>query len=164
MKLGLQAHCRYFQLYVKNDSCGSKFRAVFAPNRDKIAQYRFSSVFLKSFHWKWSYFCRCVKDKFQRPIFYRLVLQIGLLDSHQSCFICSLELLSEMCTIWAPHVQVMGHLGPKISQNWGLWSFSHKLFTGFTWVLLHMLIASTFRCVENMGRRGPILGPLWTPK
>ena len=44
---------------------------------------------------------------------------------------------------------------PKISHNSGLWSFAQKVFTGFTSVLLDMFIASTFRCVENMGFRGP---------
>ena len=55
-------------------------------------------------------------------------------------------------------------MGPKISKNSGLWSFVfQKVFTGFISALLHMLIASTFRCVENMGLRGPILGPLGVP-
>ena len=32
--------------------------------------------------------------------------------------------------------------GPKISKNSSLWSFSQKVFTAFTSVLLHMLIAT----------------------
>ena len=47
-------------------------------------------------------------------------------------------------------------------QNSGLWSLSQKVFTDFTSVLLHMLIASTFSGVLNMGLRhvrGPMLGP-----
>ena len=39
---------------------------------------------------------------------------------------------------------------PKISKNSPLWSFSPKVSLSFTLVLLHMFIASTFRCVENM--------------
>ena len=54
-------------------------------------------------------------------------------------------------------------LGPKVRKFSGVWSLSQKVFTGFTTVLLHMLIPGTFRCVENMGLRGPIfsvtLGP-----
>ena len=69
-----------------------------------------------------------------------------------------------MCTIWASKVQFMGLFGPKVRQNYGVWSLSKKVFTGFSSVLLHMLIASTFRCVENLGLRGPIVGPLWAPK
>ena len=53
--------------------------------------------------------------------------------------------------------------GPQISRNSGLWAFSQIVFTGFTSVLLHMLIASAYRCVQNVGIRGPILGPLWAP-
>ena len=70
------------------------------------------------------------------------------------------ELLSEMCIIWAqsqsPNLWAI--LGPK-AKSCGLWSLSQKLFNGFTSVLLHMLIASTFICVENMGLRSPIFGP-----
>ena len=52
--------------------------------------------------------------------------------------------------------------GPKGSQNSGLWSLSQKVFTGFTSVLLHMLIASTFRarCVECEAQRPKFLGHL----
>ena len=50
-------------------------------------------------------------------------------------------------------------LDPKISKNSGRWSLSEKVFTGFTSVLLHKLIASTFSGVWNMSLRGPILGP-----
>ena len=86
------------------------------------------------------------------------------LDSNQSCFTCSLELLYEMCIIWASKAHFLAILGPKVSKNSGLWSLSQKVFYGFMSVLPHMLIASTFRCVENMGLRGPIFGPLWAPK
>ena len=55
-------------------------------------------------------------------------------------------------------------LDPKVSKNDGLWSLSQRGFSGFISVLLHMLIASTFNCVCNMGFRGPIFGPFWTPK
>ena len=55
-------------------------------------------------------------------------------------------------------------LGSKVRKISGVWSLSQKVFTGFTTVLPHILIPSTFRCVENMGLRGPIFGPLWAPK
>ena len=58
----------------------------------------------------------------------------------------------------------MGLRKSQISQNSNLWSFSQKVFTGFTSVLLHMLIASTFRGVENIGLRGPISRSFWGPK
>ena len=65
----------------------------------------------------------------------------------------------------------MGLKGPIFGPYWAqsktnIWcsvTFS-KSFTGFTTVLLHMLIPSTFRCLENMGLRGPIFGPLWAPQ
>ena len=79
------------------------------------------------------------------------------LVSYRYCFTYSLRVLSVVCGIWASDAQFWGHFGPKTSQNSGLWSFSQKVFTGFTSVLLHMLIASTFRGVMNMGLRGPIL-------
>ena len=55
-------------------------------------------------------------------------------------------------------------LDNKVSKNSGLWSLYQKVFTDFTSVLLHMLIASTFSIVWNMGLWGPILGPFWAPK
>ena len=69
-----------------------------------------------------------------------------------------------MCTIWVSKAHVfLGHFGPQISKNSGLWSLSKIIFTGFTSVLPNMLIASTFKCVENMGLSGSIFGPLWPP-
>ena len=50
-------------------------------------------------------------------------------------------------------------LDPKSSQNVGLWSLSHKVFTGFTSLLLQKLIASTSNSVWNMGHLVAILGP-----
>ena len=146
---------------------------------------------------------------------FRLFCQNFPLDSHQSCFICSFELHSEMYAIWSPKTQFLGYfghqskskfwtlvtfskgfhwfhinitstahckyfqrclengpqrakfgaiLGPQISHISGLWSFSQNVFTGFTSIFLHMVIASTFTCVENMGLSSPICGPLWAPK
>ena len=53
------------------------------------------------------------------------------------------------------------HLMTRSGQISSVWSLSQKVFTGFTTLLLHVFIASAFRCVENMGLRGPIFGPLW---
>ena len=69
-----------------------------------------------------------------------------------------------MCTIWASKAQFLAILDPKVSKNSGFWPLSQKVFTGFTSVLLHMLIASNFRCVENMGLEGPIFGSTLGPK
>ena len=54
-------------------------------------------------------------------------------------------------------------LDPKVSQNPGLWSLSQKVSTGFTTVLLHVLIASIFSGVWNKGPTGKIMGPFWPP-
>ena len=52
-------------------------------------------------------------------------------------------------------------LDPTVCKNTGLSSLSQKVFTSFTSVLLHMLIASTFRCVENHGLQR---SNFWVPK
>ena len=78
--------------------------------------------------------------------------------SHQYYFKCTLQVLLEVCGIWASGPNFEAVLDPKTSQNCGLWSFSQKVFNGLTSVLLHMLIARTFRCVEDIGLRGPLLG------
>ena len=46
-----------------------------------------------------------------------------------------------------------------MSQNSGFWLFCWKVSSGFTSVLLYMLIGATFRDVYNMGPKGPIFGP-----
>ena len=85
------------------------------------------------------------------------------LDSHQSCFICLLELLSEMCTIWASKAQFLGHFGPKIkSKLWTLVTFS-KIFDYFHISINSHAHCKYFRrCVEYGHQRsnfGAILGP-----
>ena len=62
------------------------------------------------------------------------------------------------CVQYGPNFWAI--LNPKVNQNSGLWSLSQKVFIGFTSVLLHMLIASTFK---QMGLRGPIVEPFWAP-
>ena len=57
---------------------------------------------------------------------------------------------------------ISGPFGPQSKNFWCL-VISQKVFIGLTTVLLHMLIPSIFRCVENMGLRDPIFGPLWPP-
>ena len=137
------------------------------------------------------------------------------LYSRQSCFICALELLSEMCKICASKAQFLGHfgpqsktnfwclvtfkktshwfhnsiashahskyfyicgeygpqrpnfwatLGPQISQNAGLRSFSQRFSTSFAPVLVYMSIWATFRGVLNIDPRGPISRSFWSPK
>ena len=79
------------------------------------------------------------------------------LVSHQYCFTCSWQELSAVCGIWASEAQFWCYFGPQNKSKFmSLAIFSNS----FTKVLLHMLIGSTFICVENMGLRGPILGPL----
>ena len=63
-----------------------------------------------------------------------------------------------MCKIWTSKARFLGHFGPQSKSNfWCLITFSKV----FTTVLLHMLIASTFRCVENMGLICPMFWPLY---
>ena len=100
------------------------------------SKFRFSNILLKSLVW----------------------IHISLpLSAHWSYFQRCVKYGPQRPNFWAI-------LGPKVRKISGVWSLSQKVFTGFTTVLLHMLIPSTFRCVENMGLRGPIFGPLWTPK
>ena len=65
------------------------------------------------------------------------------LDSHQSCFICLLGLLSETCTLWPQRPKFWAIWDPKVSKNSGLWLISQNVSTGFTSIFHHMLIAST---------------------
>ena len=59
----------------------------------------------------------------------------------------------------------MGHFGPS---NEPKLRFSTILLkevpSGFTSVLLYVLISATFRDVYNMGLKGPILSPFPIPK
>ena len=85
--------------------------------------------------------------------------------SQQYCFTYSLQVLSFMCGIWASEVQFWGHFGCQDESRFRcLVIFSNSFFYWFHVSDAHMLIASTIRCVENMGLRGPIFGPLWAPK
>ena len=82
----------------------------------------------------------------------------------------------QRCVQYGPQRPNFGAiLNPKVNQNSGLGSLSQKFslvshqycFTcslHVSSVLLHMLISSTFRCVENMGFRTPNLGSFWTPR
>ena len=116
-----------------------------------------------------SYFQRCMQYGPQRPNIWAILdpkisQKSGLLSHSQNVFHwIHISVTSHAhCKYFQQCVGLRGPiLGPQTSQNSGLWSFSQKNFTS---TLLHMLIASTFRCVENMGRRGLIFGPLWTPK
>ena len=124
--------------------------------------YRFSSIFFCWFHFNldlqahWSYFCRCVKDKPQRPkflghfrplneskfrfsnillkSFYWINTSLALFV-HQSYFQRFVQSGPQRPNFWAI-------LGPKVSQNTCVWSLLQKIFTGFISVLLQMLIAS----------------------
>ena len=58
----------------------------------------------------------------------------------------------EMCKIWASKAQFLVTFSKTFSLVSQQYCFTCSL------------IPSTFRCVENMGFRGPIFGPLWAPK
>ena len=156
----------------------SKFLGYFgSPNMSKFS---ILTILLKSFPWihnslalcaRRSYFQICVQYGPQRPNFgapnrskfWSLVIfsksfhrfHISIV-SYAHCKRC-VEYGTQM-----PNFVAI--LGPKISQHSGLWSFNQKVFTCFTSVLLHILTASTFRGVENMGLKGSIFGPLWAPE
>ena len=65
------------------------------------------------------------------------------LVSHQYCVVCSWWILWEVCRICASEAQFGGHFGPE---NSDLLPFTKGKIAGLVLVLLHMLIASTFRC------------------
>ena len=57
---------------------------------------------------------------------------------------------------------ILGPFGaPKLVKFRSLVISSKQVFPGFTTVLLHMLIASTLWCIENMDLTGRIFRPLW---
>ena len=169
MKLGLQVYCGYFQVCVKNGPCGPNFRAVFGPKWGKNMSI---CRFLKMFCWihlrlhlqaHWSYFSRCIKDGPQRPKFWdhfgppnesKLKFSNILLKSflwiHINLALYAHWSYFRKCVQYGPKGPISG---PFWSKLWCLVTFS-KILTGFTSVLLHMRIASTFRCVENMGLFG----------
>ena len=143
----------------------------------------FSSIFLKRFSYinlkldlqaHWSYLCSCVKEAPEAQILghfgppneskfrFSNILLKSLVWIHISLDLYAHWSYFMRCVKYGPNFWVI--LSPKVRKISVVWTLSQNLFTGFTTVLLHMLIPSTFRCVENMGPRGPILGPLWAPK
>ena len=149
--------------------CGPNFRVLFRSEQGQnISIYRSLSIFLKIVHWP----IRNFIYKFGGATFVSMwrgpEAQISPLgrqidriqvfeyfdnyfpvDLHQSCFLCLLELLSEMCTIWESKVQFFG---------------PQKVPACFTSVLFHMFLGATFRSVWTIGLRGPISGPFWAQK
>ena len=80
------------------------------------------------------------------------------LDSHQSCSICLLELLSDKCTIWVSKAQFLSHLGPQSKSKFlSLITFSKR----FHW--FHFSMASHAHCkyFKMCGEYGPqrLFGP-----
>ena len=111
--------------------------------------YRFSSIYLTNFCWihvkpdlqaYLGYFCRCVKDRPQRPkllghfvppneskfrfsnILLKVFLRIHYNLSSYAHWRC---MLSEMSTIWASKAQFVGYFGPQSKLKfWCLVTFS----------------------------------------
>ena len=130
----------------------AKFSGRFWPEMvQNRSVYKFLSIFLKIFHWihtkldwyaRWSYFCRYVKERPRRlkiKVFDYFVKNLHP-DSHQSCFICSLGLLSEMCTIWAS-VQFWRYFEPRSKSKFRTFVTFSKSFQ-----LFHTSIASHTHC------------------
>ena len=142
----------------------------------------FSSIFLKSFCWihlkldlqaHWRYFCRCVKDRPQRPKFLDLQMSkkfrfwnillknflwipiILALYGHWSYFHRCVQYGPQMPNFWAI-------LGPKGSQNSGasLATFSKSFH------LLQISIVSHVHCKDlwMCGVYGPQMPNFWAPK
>ena len=147
MKLSLQAYCRHSQVCVKNVPSGLNFRAVFGPKYGQNRSInRFSSIVLKRFcymHLKldlqahWSYFCRCVKDRPQKPPneskfrFLNILLK-SLLWIHISLALYAYWSYFQRCTKFGPQrPNLWAILGPKVSQISGVWSLSQKVFHWF---------------------------------
>ena len=142
------------------------------------SKFGFSTILLKSFFWihfslvlyaHWSYFQRCVQCQYgpQGPTLWAILdskvsPNSGLWSRFQNLFTGFTTLHAQYKYFqwfvgygpWRPNLGAI--LGSKISHNANHWSFPQNVFTGFTPVLGHMVIASTFRCVDNMGMRGRI--------
>ena len=113
----------------------------------------------------WSYYWRYVKYK-PRGSNFRSIWDLQM--SKNSSFRIYCWKVSSVFTSVFLYVLIAAQrpyfwaiLGPKASQNSYAWSLSQNVFIGFTSIKLHMLIPLTFKCVENMGLRGPIFGPFW---
>ena len=104
-----------------------KFLGHFGPPSE--SKFRVSNILLKSFLW-----IHINRALYANWSYFQRCVQYG----------------PQRPNFWA----ILGH---KVSQNSGVWSLSREFFTGFTSVLLHMPIASAFRCVENIHRA--IFGP-----
>ena len=120
----------------------------------------------------WSYFCRCVQDRSQRSKF---LGNFGPPNESKFRFLNILLksflwihinfALYAHCVQYGPQKpNLWAILGPKVSQNSGVWSFLEKFsLVSHQYCFICMLIGSAFRCVKNMGFRGPIfwatLGP-----
>ena len=117
----------------------------------------------------WSYFCRCIKERHQRPKFgpfwaskfrFSNILLKSLVWIHISLALYAHWSYFQRCAKFGhQRPNFWAILGLKVRKISGVWSLSQNVFTGFTTVLLH-----TFRCVENMGLSGPIFGSFWAPK
>ena len=144
--------------FVKNDPRGPNFRV---PNKVKIGQYigfrlfswNLSAIFTLNLIYKFigSTFVG-VKKRGTRGLnfgpfwaskwvkiqaFEYFVDTLGL-DSHQSCFICALELLSDMCKIWASKAQFLCNFGPKSKKNfWCLVIFSKSFHWFYNSIASH---------------------------
>ena len=180
MKLGFQAYCGKFHVCHKWSL--AKFWGFWPQIRPNMTVYSFWGYFLEKnsagFTWNliykliWINFWVCKRNilghfgppneskfRFSNILLKRLLrIHISLaLSAHWSYFQRCVQNGPQRPNFWAI-------LGPKVSQICGVRSRSQKKFTGFTSALHHMLIASTFRCLENMGLRVLIVGPLWAPK
>ena len=140
------------------DPVGQICGPFLAPNLAKI--YVFNN-FVTIFHWilvrldfqaHWSYIWRCVKKRAHRPNFVghfgplnrsksrfsTIFVKKFPLDSHLSCFTCSLKLLLQVCRIGVPVVQFWGNFwlpnASKLGQNGSKCMFSTIFWKKFHWV------------------------------
>ena len=126
----------YFQVCVRNYPCRSNSWTVLARNKDTIGQY----IGFRLSSWQ-------VSTGFTRNLIYKLI--------EAYC----------RCVKYGPHTpKYLVHFGPSNVSKFRFSSIFLKVSSGFTPVLLNMFVGATFRDVNNMGPKGPICGPLWTPK
>ena len=143
--------------------------------------YRFSSIYLTNFCWihlkldlqaYWGYFCRCVKERPQRPKllghfvppneskfrFSNILLKVFLwIHYNLSSYAHWRCMLSEMSTIWASKAQFVGYFGPQSKLKfWCLVTFSKSFH-------FHISIASHDHCkyFKMCGEYGPQRSNFW---
>ena len=140
MKLGLQAYCGYFLGMWKMVPVAQIFRPFLAPNRTKIGQYIGFRLFSAGFTWNLIYkligatLVAVQKIGPRDPNFWAskwVKTQVFLLKSflwiHINLALYAHWIYFQRCVHYGPQrPNIWAILGPKVSQNFGLVTFSKK--------------------------------------